>query len=172
MVFPNPVDAPPILQILHSDHAGGFREYVAEGATIVTTAGTKSFLERAAAAESSLLPRLSRSQKLTIETIENKKRVFQDDKHIVELYDIGPNPHANEILVAYLPKEKILFQADMLNPAANGTIPIAQDTTISFSEKLQQLGLKVEKIYGVHGRFATPEELRTSIERRRASDLK
>ena len=90
----------------------------------------------------------------------------------MELYDIGPNPHAKEILVAYLPKEKILFQADLLNPAANGTIPIAQDPAISFSEKLQELGLSVEKIYGVHGRAATPEELRTSIERRRASDLK
>ena len=43
----------------HSDHAGGFREYVAEGATIVTTAGNKSYLEKAAATESSLLPKLS-----------------------------------------------------------------------------------------------------------------
>ncbi len=155
----------------HSDHAGGFREYVAEGATIVTTGETKRFLEKAAA-ESSLLPKLSAGHRLTIETVENKKRVFQDDKHIVELYDIGPNPHANEMLVVYLPKEKILFQADMLNAAANGTIPIAQDPTISFSERLQQLGLNVEKIYAVHGRAATPEELRTSIEKRRASDLK
>jgi hypothetical protein len=108
---------------------------------------------------------------MTIEVVE-KKRVFQDDKHVVEFYDVGPNPHANEILVAYLPKQKILFQADMLNPAANGTIPIAQDVTVSFSEKLQQLGLDVEKIYGVHGRPATPEELKTSVERRRASALK
>jgi glyoxylase-like metal-dependent hydrolase (beta-lactamase superfamily II) len=156
----------------HSDHAGGFREYVAEGATIVTTNETKKELEKAATIESSLLPKLSPRQKLTIETVQNKKRVFQDDKHVVELYDIGPNPHANEILVAYLPKEKILFQADMLNPAANGTIPIAQDATISFSEKLQQLGLDVEKIYGVHGRAATPQELRASIEKRRSSELK
>ncbi|HJP95519.1 MAG TPA: MBL fold metallo-hydrolase [Pyrinomonadaceae bacterium] len=156
----------------HSDHAGGFREYVAEGATIVTTATTKSVLEKAAAVDSSLLPNSWPRQKLTIETVENKKRVFQDDKHVVELYDIGPNPHANEILVAYLPKEKILFQADMLNAAPNGTIPIAQDVTLSFSEKLQQLGLDVEKIYAVHGRAATPQELRTSVEKRRASDLK
>ena len=156
----------------HSDHAGGFREYVAEGTTIVTTAATKSSLEKAAATESSLLPKLSPGRKLNIEIVDNKKRVFRDDKHVVEVYDIGPNPHANEILVAYLPKEKILFQADLLNPAANGTIPIAQDPAISFSEKLHQLGLSVEKIYGVHGRSATPEELRTSIEKRRASDLK
>jgi glyoxylase-like metal-dependent hydrolase (beta-lactamase superfamily II) len=156
----------------HSDHAGGFREYVAEGATIVTTAGNKSFLEKVAATESSLLPRSSGSRQLVIETIQNKKRVFQDDKHLVELYDVGPNPHASEILVAYLPKEKILFQADLLNAAANGTFPIAQDATISFAEKVQQLGLDVQKIYGVHGRAATPEELRSSIEKRRASELK
>ena len=156
----------------HSDHSGGFREYVAEGATIVTTASTRSELEKAAAIESSLLPHLSSKNKMTIEVVENKKRVFQDDKHVVEFYDIGPNPHANEILVAYLPKQKILFQADMLNPAPNGSIPIAQDVTVSFSEKLQQLGLDVEKIYGVHGRPATPAELNTSVERRRSSDLK
>ena len=154
----------------HADHAGGFREYVGEGATIVTTSATKSFLEKAARAESTLLPKLS--QKLTVETLANKKRVFQDDKHVVEIYDIGPNPHANEILVAYLPKEKILFQADLLNPAANGTIPIAQDTTVSFAENLKKLGLQVEKIYGVHGRAATPEELWTSVEKRRTSELK
>jgi glyoxylase-like metal-dependent hydrolase (beta-lactamase superfamily II) len=156
----------------HSDHAGGFREYVADGATIVTTAGNKSFLEKAAAIESSLLPNVSRQNKLKIEIVENKKRVFQDDKHMIELYDIGPNPHAREILVAYLPKEKILFQADLLNPAANGSIPIAQDATLSFSERLEKLGLQIEKIYGVHGRPTTPAELRTSVERRRTSELK
>lgn len=155
----------------HSDHAGGFREYVAEGATIVTTASTKSELEKAATIDSSLLPRVTAGKKPAFEVVD-KKRVFQDDKHVVELYDIGPNPHANEILVAYLPKEKILFQADMLNPAANGTIPIAQDVTVSFAEKLQQLGLDVEKIYGVHGRAATPQELKASIDKRRASELK
>jgi glyoxylase-like metal-dependent hydrolase (beta-lactamase superfamily II) len=158
----------------HSDHAGGFREYVAAGATIVTTAGNKNFLEKVAAVDSSMLPSTSwmDKKKLTIETIEDKKRVFQDDKHVVELYDVGPNPHANEIIVAYLPKQKILFQGDLFNSAANGTIPIAQDVTVSFGEKLQQLGLEVEKIYGVHCRAATPEELRTAIEKRRTSDLK
>ena len=157
----------------HSDHAGGFREYVAEGTTIVTTPGNKNFIEHVAKIESSLLPKTAWSKRaMVIETVDNRKRVFEDDKHRVELYDIGPNPHAKEILVAYLPKEKILFQADMLNPNANGTIPIAQDVTLSFSENLQKLGLQVEKIYGVHGRPATPDEMRTSIEKRRASELK
>jgi glyoxylase-like metal-dependent hydrolase (beta-lactamase superfamily II) len=155
----------------HSDHAGGFRQYVAEGATIVTTAGNKKFFEQTATAGSSLLPKLGTRAPM-IEVLENKKRVYQDSNHVVELYDIGPNPHANEMIVAYLPKEKIMFQGDLLNPAANGSIPIAQDTTLSFSEKLQQLGLDVQKIYGVHGRATTPDELRTSVEKRKGSELK
>jgi glyoxylase-like metal-dependent hydrolase (beta-lactamase superfamily II) len=81
----------------HSDHAGGFREYVAEGATIVTAPGNKTFLEQVAKLESSLLPQTGWSKKpLMIETVQNKKRVFEDDKHRVELYDVGPNPHAKE----------------------------------------------------------------------------
>ncbi len=138
----------------------------------MTTEANRKFLEKVAATDSSLLPNSSAKRSLVFETIQNKKRVFQDDKHVVELYDIGPNPHANEMIVAYLPKEKILFQADLLNPAANGSIGIAQDVTISFDERLHQLGLNVEKIYGVHGRAATPEEMQTSIEKRRASELK
>jgi hypothetical protein len=49
---------------------------------------------------------------------------------------------------------------------------VAQDVTLTFNENLQKLGLDIEKIYGVHGRPATPEEMRTSIEKRRASELK
>ena len=153
----------------HSDHIGGFRDYIAEGATIVTTEGNKTFLEKVATTESTLLPKVK--GKLLIETM-TKKRIFQDDKHVVELYDIGPNPHAKEMIVAYLPKQKILFQADLFNPAANGSIPIAQDVTISFFDRLEQLGLDVEKIYGVHGRATTTQELKASVEKRRASELK
>lgn len=157
----------------HSDHVGGFREYVGEGATIVTTSINKRFLEGITDTQASLLPKSSalRANSLRVEAV-NKKRVFQDDKHVVEIYDIGPNPHANEILVVYLPKEKILFQGDLLSTAPNGSIPIAQDTTLVFAEKLEQLGLNIEKIYCVHGRAATPAELKTAVEKRRNSELK
>jgi glyoxylase-like metal-dependent hydrolase (beta-lactamase superfamily II) len=158
----------------HSDHSGGFREYVTEGATIVTTSINKRFLEGINDSQSSLLPKGSvlRPNTLKVETV-NGKRVFQDSNHVVELYDFGPNPHAKEILGVYLPKEKILFQGDLLSTAPNGSIPIAQDTTVSFAEKLEQLGLQVEKIYCVHGsRVTTPAELKQAVERRKTSELK
>ena len=97
---------------------------------------------------------------------------MSDGAKTLAIYHYAGNMHNPGMLMVYLPKEKILFQADLLNAAPNGTFPIAPDATVSFSENLQKLGLAVEKIYGVHGRFATPEELRTSIEKRRASELK
>ena len=48
-----------------------------------------------------------------IETIADK-RVFEDGVHQVELYRFA-SPHTGEMIVAYLPKEKILFEADMLD---------------------------------------------------------
>lgn len=154
----------------HSDHVGGFREYAREGATIVTTATNKSVLEKAGEIRSSLLPKFAPSS-LRVEVV-NKKRVFQDANHVVELYDVGPNPHAQEMIVVYLPKEKILFQGDLVSAAPNGSLSIAQDVTMSFAEKLAQLGLPVEKIYGVHGRAITLAELNDTVERRKRSAMK
>jgi hypothetical protein len=44
-----------------------------------------------------------------IETVQNKRRTFSDSQHTAELYDIGPGPHTKEMLIVYLPKEKIVF---------------------------------------------------------------
>lgn len=151
----------------HWDHAGGARGYIAEGATIVTTPGNKRIIEKRAAARFTFTQdALARNpRKPVIEIIENKKRVFSDDKHLVEIYDVGPEPHANEIIIAYLPKEKLVFQGDLF--AAGRTLPVAQEGTIHFAKKIQELGLDVEKIVGVHGRIATIDELRTAVEKRR-----
>ena len=48
------------------------------------------------------------------------KRVFQDGTRTVEMHVIKGLPHADGIVVGYLPKEKILAYADMFNlpPAA------------------------------------------------------
>ena len=47
-----------------------------------------------------------------IETVA-KRRVITDGERTVELINVGPNPHTEENLVVYLPKEKFLFQGDL-----------------------------------------------------------
>lgn len=149
----------------HDDHSGGARTFMAEGATLVTTPGNTSYFERMAAATRTFEPdALARNpRKPLIEAVQNKKRVFTDDKHAVEVYDIGPGPHAKEMLVIYLPKEKILFQGDLLILPNSGINP-ANETTAHFAEWLSKSGLAVDKIVSVHGRTATMDDLRRSIE--------
>ena len=47
-----------------------------------------------------------------------EKKVYSDGTRTVEMYHIYPAPHSNGLLVAYIPKEKILFQGDFSLPAA------------------------------------------------------
>jgi glyoxylase-like metal-dependent hydrolase (beta-lactamase superfamily II) len=62
--------------------------------------------------------------------------------------------------VAYLPKEKVLFVADLFTIPAEGPIPPASPATRQFADKIKSLGLDVEKIAPAHGRLGTMEEFR------------
>lgn len=152
----------------HDDHSGGIRTYMGEGVTVVTTPGNKAYFEKVAQAVRTIAPdTLSLNPRPpVIETIQNMKKVFTDGEHTVELYDIGPGPHAKEMLVVYLPKEKILFEGDMLGlPAGSALIPAANETTLHFAERLKAMGLAIDKIASVHGRTATMEDLRAAVEK-------
>jgi glyoxylase-like metal-dependent hydrolase (beta-lactamase superfamily II) len=102
----------------HSDHTGGLPALVAEGATIITQANNEKFLERALNTPRTLLDdTLSKSpKKAKVEPVRQKK-VYSDGTRVVEMYHIYPTPHSNGLLVAYIPKEKILFQGDFSLPA-------------------------------------------------------
>ncbi|HZH90689.1 MAG TPA: MBL fold metallo-hydrolase [Pyrinomonadaceae bacterium] len=150
----------------HDDHAGGIRTYIAEGATVITTPALRSFFERVAAARNFTLnpDTLMRSPRpLSLETVQNGKRVFTDGAQTVELYDIGSGPHMDEMLVAYLPKEKIIFQGDLLNRPDDGHAAPGNATTAHFAAWLNKSGLAVERIVGVHGPIATPEDLQKAV---------
>jgi len=97
----------------HSDHTGGLPVLVAEGATILTQKNNVKFLEGALNTPRTLLTdTLAKNpKKVKIEAIDEKK-VFDDGKQRVELYHVSPVPHNNGLTIAYLPKQKIIFQAD------------------------------------------------------------
>jgi hypothetical protein len=70
------------------------------------------------------------------------------------------------MLIVYLPKEKILFQGDLVN-GTHGPLPVAQESTVHLDERIRELGLDVERIIGVHGRAVTLGEMREAIERKK-----
>src|SRR5437870_3688239 len=110
----------------HFDHTSGLPAVVAEGITIVTPEVNKAFLTTSLSAPRTLAPdSLSKSgKKPAIEGFKGDKRVFQDATRTFEVHVIKGLPHADGLVIGYLPKEKILVYADMFNlPAANDPVP-------------------------------------------------
>ncbi len=147
----------------HGDHIGGLRAFIAEGATVVTTEGNREVVERMAAAPQ--LDRLAKNpRKPEFLFLQRGKRVLTDGTRTLELLDIGPNPHAREMVVAYLPKERVVFQGDLFFlPANDAPVGPPQATTVSFAQKLKDLKLGVDRIASVHGRTTTIEELNSAM---------
>lgn len=146
----------------HTDHTGGIRAYIDEGATIVTTAGVAGFLRELAAVEHPLDPsrRAGPPRAPSIEVFA-KKRVFSDATQVVELYDVGPSPHAGEIVMAYLPNQKIAFVSDLFPVFYKGTSAPTSPVFADFERKIR--ALPIDTFASGHGRLGTMEELKRSI---------
>lgn len=132
----------------HADHTGGLPAVVAEGITLVTHQNNRVFFERALNTPRTLLDdTLAKNpKKLKIETIGAKK-VYSDGTRTVEFHHIYPTPHSNGLTVAFIPKEKILFQADYTLPAA-GQQP--NDHIKALQPQLEKLNLDFEQYIPVH----------------------
>jgi glyoxylase-like metal-dependent hydrolase (beta-lactamase superfamily II) len=143
----------------HFDHSGGIRTFVDEGATIVTHQINKPFYEKAFAAPRTLNPdRLAQSKKrATFDTLTDKK-VLTDGTRTLELHLIKGSLHAEGLLMAYLPSERLLVEVDIFNPPAATTPP--DPTTVNLAENVERLKLNVNSILSLHGRgMATKADL-------------
>jgi glyoxylase-like metal-dependent hydrolase (beta-lactamase superfamily II) len=150
----------------HHDHIRGLRNYMQEGATIVATAITRSEITRLAATTPLLRPDALALRPVPprFETVMGR-RTITDGVHTVELYDIGPTPHVDEMLIVYLPKERVLYEADALD--INGSeVPQFNADTLDMVEKIRGLGLDPRVIVPAHGRLGTIDDLRRALERR------
>ena len=139
----------------HWDHLGGLRAFVHEGATVITHDSNKPYYQEVLRAgiwtlepdRFSLHPPEEWSEGYIFETL-NEKYVLADRTTTVELYNVQGLAHAAGMLIAYIPDEKIVVQADLYFPAAS--TPNASART--FHRNLQRLDLDVESIVGIHGR--------------------
>jgi glyoxylase-like metal-dependent hydrolase (beta-lactamase superfamily II) len=141
---------------------------VDEGATVVTHEVNKAYFERLFTLPHTLEPdRLERSKKkATFETVAEKK-VMSGGGHTLEIHHVRGNGHNEGLLVVYLPKEKILFEADAYNPPPQP--PVSAPTTISpytanLAQTIERLNLDVQRIIPVHyaadNRSVSVEEFR------------
>ena len=150
----------------HFDHTSGLPAVVAEGITIVTPEVNKEFLITALSAPRTLAPdSLSKSgKKPVIEGFKGDKRVFEDSTRTLEVHVIKGLPHADGLVIGYLPKEKILVYADMFNlPPTNDPVPNPPVVgTGVFVDNLERLKLQPERIMSIHS--LNPDRLTTVAE--------
>ena len=181
------VPAKPIRYVVnthhHFDHAGGLRTYLAQGTTVVTHESNRDYylqvlfhpggwtLQPDVLATYYPMFMISR-RPAPIETV-NQKKVLSDGMRNLEIYhvqdmsDSQHDPalrqgnHAEDMLMVYLPKEKILVSADLYSPPSSpGQDPSAPPTPgmLTLYQNISQLKLDVAVHVPIHGRAGTNEE--------------
>lgn len=146
----------------HFDHAGGLRAAVADGATLITSAPGVAFFQKAFATANTIAPDMLTQSKVSakVEGYDGK-RVLTDGQRIAELHAITANVHAQGFNMVYLPKEKILIEADAYTPLPpNAAAPAKPNGNhLSLIANIERLGLKVDNILPLHGRIVPVSEL-------------
>lgn len=156
----------------HSDHTGGLPVLVAEGATIITQKSNAAFLDHALNTPRTLAgsdDALAKTpKKAKIEVVEEKK-VYSDGTRTVEIYHVPGAPHSNGLMIAYMPKEKVLFQGDFSLPDPGQP---ANDHVKALAPVLKKLNLDFVRYINVHtsAQPQTNKDFWDAVAKREAAD--
>jgi glyoxylase-like metal-dependent hydrolase (beta-lactamase superfamily II) len=146
----------------HFDHSGGLRTYVHEEASaIITHRGNRDFYGQEVLSlkasrtlqpdRLSLYPPEEAAEGYRFETVV-EKYTLSDGTRTLDVHNIQGLNHAEGMLIGYLPKEKIVIEADMYNPSAAGSPPAPPSAAArTFLNNVRRLKLDVATIAPIHG---------------------
>ena len=145
----------------HFDHSAGIRAAVSEGLTVITHQVNRSFFEDMVARQHSIEPdALARNpQPLTMETVAGDE-IYEltDGRRTLQIYRILDDLHSDGMVMAYLPQERILIEADAFSPTS-GDAPFAE----VLLQNIEDRGLRVDTILPVHGGQTGLEDLERAV---------
>ena len=155
----------------HGDHAAGVRAFVSEGATIITHEMNRRFYEQTVLTNPHTLVRdaLSRNPKPATFVWVSDKHVLTDGNRTLEIYHV-PNGHAANLLMSYVPQEKLLMITDIFNdfgePRPNDPPPgLVTPYYAALGDRIRQLKLDVERLAPSHGKgVVSADVLRKALE--------
>ena len=153
----------------HFDHSGGIYGYHEAGISILTTPGNVDFSTKVGTAPRNIGTSKGAVSAPKVNSFEGRT-TLGSGAATVELIDVGPNPHAEEIVIAYMPAIKTVFTGDIFSKRSS-PLPPANANQLDFAEALEKLDLDIETFIPVHGTNATAEEFWDSVKRgREAAD--
>jgi glyoxylase-like metal-dependent hydrolase (beta-lactamase superfamily II) len=143
----------------HFDHSAGVRAAVAEGLAVITHEANAAYYEEAAKRPFTIQPdALAKAGKPITITAVGDTRTIDDKARRVELYHIAGNPHADSLLMVYLPKERVLIQADAFSPG--GTVHPFAPNLLS---QIRARKLQVDRIVPLHGSIVPIKDLVAAV---------
>ncbi len=143
----------------HFDHIGGLRTYLHIGATVVAHMRNIAFLNSDVL---SYEPRTMKpdivarwpptevSEGYNYEAVQ-ENYVISDNARILRVYYVQPLQHVDGMLMAYLPTERIAFQADLFDthePPKAAQLPAMR----TLYNQVERMKLEVATLAPVHGR--------------------
>lgn len=153
----------------HFDHSGGLRAAVSEGATLVTSEQARGWFEQVLANPNSIRPdAMATSGRRATVTGVSGQRTFTDGDRVVQVHMIEDSVHAQGFMMVWLPRERLLIEADAYTPSAPNTPPpaVANANHVSLVQNLERMKLNVDRILPLHGRMVPLSELYTAIGRK------
>jgi glyoxylase-like metal-dependent hydrolase (beta-lactamase superfamily II) len=146
----------------HFDHSGGLRAYVhEEGSAIVTYRGNRDFYGQEVFSLTnqrtlepdrlSLYPPEEAAEGYRFETVV-QRHTLSDGARTMDVHLMQGLNHVEGMLIAYLPAEKIIIEADMFNGVAAGAAPPPPTAASkSLLNNVRRLKLDVATIVPIHG---------------------
>lgn len=149
----------PLTQVInshhHFDHSAGIRAAIAEGLEVITHEANRAYFDFVSARPFTIAPdELARQPRPMKITTVSDPLTLGDAARSIVLYPIDGNPHADTLLMAYLPKERLLVEADAYTPGV-----AYQPYAANLLENIQRRKLSVDRIVPLHGTIAPFSDL-------------
>ena len=131
----------------HFDHSGGLRTAIAEGLTILTHRSNETFFKALVARQHLIAPdALEKNHKRATFEFMDDQLTLKDKSMEVQLYHLLDNPREGTNIYAFVPRERILVQADLYDATW-----LRHSWGENVLQNLARRGLKPAKSVPVHG---------------------
>jgi glyoxylase-like metal-dependent hydrolase (beta-lactamase superfamily II) len=146
----------------HGDHAAGLRAFVSEGVSVITHEMNRRFYEQTVLRNPHTIApdALSKNPRPANFVWVEDKHVLSDGTRALEIYHV-PNGHTANLLMGYIPQEKLLIITDIFNdfgePRPNDPPPgLVSPYYAALGERVRRLKLDVQRIAPSHGKGTVP----------------